>query len=355
MKKWIKLALSSIGITFAIWFVGGVIVEMVTTSRVRASYGNFHYIVVDNDNAVEIVRYRGGTRGGPMQMHIPSNIEGLPVIRIGEYTFTWSQRGTRRGFSIDTVNIPDTVQYIGRGAFARNQLSSVSIPESVTTVSRNAFVSNQISSVDIPGTLVYLSGFNVNNLTSVDIPQGVQLIGDWAFRMNQLTSVSIPDSVVDIGAQAFRHNRLTEVSVPRHTTIANNAFDRDVTITRRDTGIVQAGAQPALNLYGRWMLEEHRTSGVLHTPGHENWWYDYFIELNSDGTFTEMNFWTPEFIATGTWALSGNTLTLNLAGTDGGSFEFVPLRSLSVSADGGTLIMNYRRPPAWAYTGIFSR
>jgi len=314
LKKLIKLALSSLGIAFAIWFVVGVVIEMVSTSRARSSYGNFDYISVNNDSAVEIVNYRGGTLGGARQLQIPSHIGGSPVIRIGEYTFTWSQRGTRRGFSIDAVNIPNTVQYIGRGAFARNQLSSVSIPESVTTISRNAFVSNQISSVDIPGTLVYLSGFNVNNLTSVDIPQGVQLIGEWAFRMNQLTSVNIPDSVIDIRAQAFRHNQLTEVSVPRHTTIAANAFDRDVTITRRDTGIAQAGAHAltTARLYGRWMLEEHRTSGVLHAPGHENWWYDYFIELNADGTFTEKNFWTPEFIATGTWALSGNTLTLNL-------------------------------------------
>ncbi|MCL2231581.1 MAG: leucine-rich repeat domain-containing protein, partial [Treponema sp.] len=58
-------------------------------------------------------------------------------------------------------------------------------------------------------------------------------IGDWAFRMNQITSVSIPDSVVSIGNQAFRYNQLTEISVPQHTRVANNAFDRDVTVIRR--------------------------------------------------------------------------------------------------------------------------
>jgi len=47
MKKWIKRALASLGIAFAIWFAVGVAIEMVSISR--SSYGDFNYRLVDND------------------------------------------------------------------------------------------------------------------------------------------------------------------------------------------------------------------------------------------------------------------------------------------------------------------
>ena len=231
MKKLIKRAAAALGIAFAVWFTVGMIVDMVANPTL--AYGNFRYRVTANDSAVELTSYRGGGWSGVGFMQIPSHIEGLPVTRIGERTFTRIGGGTRRGVGINTVSIPDTVTYIGYSAFNSNLLTSVSVPTSVRTISRNAFVSNRITSIDMHGTIVYLAGFNVNNLTSIDIPYGVRYIGDWAFRMNQITSVSIPDSVVSIGNQAFRYNRLSTVSVPQHTRVANNAFDRDVTVTRR--------------------------------------------------------------------------------------------------------------------------
>jgi len=112
-------------------------------------------------------------------------------------------------------------------------------------------------------------------------------------------------------------------------------------------------AQTATQLQGRWYLTEHQTSGMgTHRPGDELWWFDYFIEFNANGTFREMNFWTPEFSATGTWTLSGNTVTLNLNVPDAGYFNFVRTRTLGISADGRTLRMSYQRP-GWTYAATF--
>jgi len=96
---------------------------------------------------------------------------------------------------------------------------------------------------------------------------------------------------------------------------------------------------------GSWILLEHSTSGVGTIGlGHEWWTTIYYIDLNPDGTFSEMNFWTPEFTATGTWVLSGSTLTLALDVQDAGSFPFVTTRTLTFSPDGDILTMEYRRP-----------
>jgi len=155
--------------------------------------GDFNYRVIDNNTAVEITRFTARGRSAS----IPSHIGDLPVTVIGENSFrrSWGRRrGTLRSmiYALTSVTIPDTVTRIERYAFEGNRLSYVYIP------------------------------------------YGVRHIGDWAFRANRISAVTIPDSVTWVGDQAFRHNRLAEVSVPRHATIAENAFDSGVTITRRD-------------------------------------------------------------------------------------------------------------------------
>jgi len=194
------------------------------------SYDDFNYRIIDNNTAVEITGFRR-MLGGYAQ--IPSHIRGLPVTRIVQYALgeNPASRGGAPGFH--AVKIPDTVTYIAYGAFRRNRISTLTLGSGVRYIGRNAFSTNRIDSIVIPSSVVFVSGFNANRLTSLHIPYGVQYIGDWAFRMNQLTSVSIPDSVQSIGPQAFRRNRLTEVSIPQHTMVADNAFDRRVTITRR--------------------------------------------------------------------------------------------------------------------------
>lgn len=53
--------------------------------------------------------------------------------------------------------------------------------------------------------------FNSKNITGVQIPEGVKLIGDDAFRNNSLTSIVIPSSVDRLLYDAFRDNQLSEV------------------------------------------------------------------------------------------------------------------------------------------------
>ena len=124
--------------------------------------------------------------------------------------------------------------------------------------------------------------------------------------------------------------------------------------------VLGAHAQTAAQLQGRWYLTAHQTTVVggggseTHRPGDELWWNDYFIEFNANGTFRELNFWNPGFTASGTWTLSGNTVTLNLNVQDRGDFEFVRQRTLRLGSDGATLTMDYRRPQ-WTYVATYRR
>lgn len=72
---------------------------------------------------------------------IPSEVEGVPVRKIGESAFT--------GRKIEEVVIPLSVREIGRAAFASTEIKKVVVPYSVTSIDKEAFISSQLESVVI--------------------------------------------------------------------------------------------------------------------------------------------------------------------------------------------------------------
>ena len=82
-----------------------------------------------------------GYAGRNTDVRIPPQIQGMPVVRIGDEAFAWNQ--------LTSVTIPDSVTAIGEWAFAENQLTSVTIPDSVTAIGVGAFSENQLTSITI--------------------------------------------------------------------------------------------------------------------------------------------------------------------------------------------------------------
>ena len=85
---------------------------------------------------------------------------------------------------VGIITFDGLVTNIGKDAFFRSGfLTSITIPESVTEI----------------GAAFYCSG-----LTSVTLPDGLQVIGQSAFsECKSLTSITIPESVTEIGGYAF--------------------------------------------------------------------------------------------------------------------------------------------------------
>lgn len=136
------------------------------------------------------------------------------------------------GSAITTINIPPSVKTIGNWAFQDAKLTEVVIPSSVTTIGEWAFgcdndnptlqsVIIEANITEIPQCCFYLQ----TKLTSLSLPEGITAIGDDAFCGCKISSLTLPSSLKTIGARAFSNNGITQLTIPNKVeSIGNAAF-----------------------------------------------------------------------------------------------------------------------------------
>ena len=130
---------------------------------------------------------------------------------------------------IDMEADPDLkkVKIIGRKSLSDKNLTSVVLPDGLEIIREHAFSNNKLTNVTIGNSVMSIgeNAFSRNQLTTVSIGNSVTSIGESAFYVNQLTTVTIPNSVTSIGKSAFSLNKLTSVTIGNGvTSIGNSAF-----------------------------------------------------------------------------------------------------------------------------------
>jgi prepilin-type N-terminal cleavage/methylation domain-containing protein len=134
---------------------------------------------------------KGGT-----DMVIPSEIDGTPVLQIGQSAMYQGYK-TNTWDALTSVIFPDTLQTIAGNAFQNNALISIDIPDSITSLGANAFYSNLLTSVSLGSGLTEIKGgtFAKNRITEIILPPGITKIGDGAFQTNAITKITIGQNV----------------------------------------------------------------------------------------------------------------------------------------------------------------
>lgn len=110
---------------------------------------------------------------------------------------------------LESINIPDTVSYIGKAAFAETNFESIVIPDSVVDFNGNylfAF-SNNLKEVKLPKHLTKIEKnmfFDCKGLESFTVPDGITSIGAEAFaECTNLKKIVIPSSVTEIEEEGY--------------------------------------------------------------------------------------------------------------------------------------------------------
>ena len=167
---------------------------------------------------------------------IPNTVE-----RISGYAFTGENFNDENLTSLNSINIPSSVKYIGPYAFANTCITSITIPSSVTYIDNSAFDScNKLTSISVDANNTKYDSRNSCNaiietatnkliagISTTTVPTDVESIDDRAFfGITGLTEVSLSASVKSIGEYAFyKCTNLKNVTIAGNiTTIGENAF-----------------------------------------------------------------------------------------------------------------------------------
>lgn len=113
------------------------------------------------------------------------------------------------------------VKTIGFATFQnRDTLRSVYIPDGVINMAYQAFLGcTNLSSVRLPVTLKTIENFGFENcpLNEIELPEGLDKIGEKAFVGNKATSIIIPESVATMGHAVFANASNLETIVVNRT------------------------------------------------------------------------------------------------------------------------------------------
>ncbi|MBR1430039.1 leucine-rich repeat protein [Ruminococcus sp.] len=191
---------------------------------------------IDHIEIISVSHNRGMAYNTLAFLHIPDEIEGLPVTTITGLNlksiteFTVPDSVTR----IDNCTLepwytnykdscPDGVIYIGKIAYGykgdKSHITDIEIKEGTKAMTRflggaldASVYGSSVSSITLPSSLERIpeSAFEgCRNLKEVIIPEGVKEIGDKAFYgCSSLEYVYMPDSVVQLGKEAFSSYRI---------------------------------------------------------------------------------------------------------------------------------------------------
>ena len=211
--------------------------------------GLFSYRLKGNGKAV-ITGYNW-RNNNENDIYVPKQIDGYDVTEIGDWAFSSSDRAgipyeepktTETMFNdyigdAVTVVLPDTITSIGEKAFFCTRITSITIPQSCQFIGKGAFAGCfRISNYSVASgnnTFAVIDGVLYNKKTkalisyprgkqsneTIIIPEGITEIGDYAFygigfseHWTSDLSLSIPSTVKKLGENVFSFTHLTNTT-----------------------------------------------------------------------------------------------------------------------------------------------
>lgn len=130
----------------------------------------FDYEYINDNSEIRITSYPDTSN---KDVVIPDSVGGVPITTIGTNAFGWKnltslvlgnnivtieQGAFRDNLELTSVVIPDNVEIIGQTAFYNCSISDITLGNSVTTINDLAFYVNPISSITIPASVVSING-----------------------------------------------------------------------------------------------------------------------------------------------------------------------------------------------------
>jgi hypothetical protein len=118
----------------------------------------------------EITKYNGSSK----DVAIPAEINGMPVVNIGERSF-YNKK-------LESVSIPAGILSIREGAFLKNNITRITLPEGIIHIGAKAFDNNYLVRLNIPSSVTFIGNHAFGNFwvtKNVPIVPGIYRIEEY--------------------------------------------------------------------------------------------------------------------------------------------------------------------------------
>ena len=187
------------------------------TNLETIDFSNNGILTIIDDNA-----FRGCNLSGHVVIPDSVNQIGQLAFAVIGYFFT------NTSFSI---TLPNGLTEIPRYCFNNSTLTSINIPNSVQTIGDIAFAfCQQLASITLPNQLTEIpyACFYSSGLTTIDIPNSVQTIGSSLFAYcGQLASITLPNQLTKLSVGLLYDTAITTLRIPSSVTLIDeHAFSQ---------------------------------------------------------------------------------------------------------------------------------
>lgn len=178
---------------------------------------------------------------------IPDYIENYPVVGIEAHAFNefiipiesvklpntlkWIEHHAfYNQFKLKSIEIPDSVTYIGPYALAKcNSLEEVKLSSSLETIPKSCFSDTAIKKIYIPESVetIESEAFARSEIKYIEFSKGLKKLGDNVFLgCNSLVEVNLPEGLEEIDSSFWSCKSLETVSIPSTViSIGQHTFD----------------------------------------------------------------------------------------------------------------------------------
>ena len=173
----------------------------------------------NSDGGITITKYIGTNT----DVIIPEKIDGKAVTVIDTYSFQYNA-------DVLSVKLPDTVTVIEGGAFWRcTSLTTVQLSQNLKSLKNSVFEDcSQLANIALPNSLTFIGYRTFANCTSlkhIRIPKSVTEWWQDSFANTGLETIELEEGLTVIGGTAFIGTQIKEVVVPGSIkTIPSGAF-----------------------------------------------------------------------------------------------------------------------------------
>ncbi|QIA08165.1 leucine-rich repeat protein [Draconibacterium halophilum] len=184
-------------------------------------------VVVEN-NAIVSCSYNFASK----DIIIPNTLDGQTVTEIASQT-----EGIFEEKGLTSVELPTTIELIGKRAFKNNSINSINIAEcsALVSVGEEAFNENNLANLDLSNcnnlTKIEYGAFKSNKIENIDLENCSLLdtIESYAFQSNNISNLDLSGcpNIKFIGFSAFQYNSIQSLNLTNCsslTTIDNSSF-----------------------------------------------------------------------------------------------------------------------------------